>query len=99
MGHSTRLTSNKGSADFQHMQENGETLFERVMRRTAAWGDTGNTMFVVGATHPEAFAGIRKIIPDHFLLVPGVGAQGGRSSCSGSVRFEYRWWFTDQFNT
>ena len=71
------LTSNKGSADFQHMQENGETLFERVMRRTAAWGDTGNTMFVVGATHPEAFAGIRKIIPDHFLLVPGVGAQGG----------------------
>lgn len=72
------LTSNKGSEDFQHMTDvNGEQLFERVLRKSQAWGSPENLMFVVGATHPEAFKGIRDIAKEHFLLVPGVGAQGG----------------------
>lgn len=73
------LTSNKGSADFQltHHGDTEEKLYEIVLRRAQTWGTPENTMFVVGATHPEAFAHIRKIVPDHFLLVPGVGAQGG----------------------
>ncbi len=76
------LTSNKGAADFelQEMATAGgepEKLYERVLRTVASWGNSGNTMFVVGATQAEEFIRIRKIIPDHFLLVPGVGAQGG----------------------
>lgn len=72
------LTSNAGSSDFQLTpQENGEPLFEKVMRRAQDWGNRENMMFVVGATHPEKFAEIRRIAPDHFLLVPGIGAQGG----------------------
>lgn len=71
------LTSNKGSQDFQLMQENDEQLFERVIKKANTWGNTGNLMFVVGATHPDYFTRIRKIAPDNFLLVPGVGAQGG----------------------
>ncbi len=71
------LTSNSGSADFQLMEENGEQLFERVIRKANTWGDANNLMFVIGATHPEYFTRIRKIAPDNFFLVPGVGAQGG----------------------
>lgn len=71
------LTSNKGSSDFQLMKENDEQLFERVLRKSAEWGHTDNLMYVVGATHPEMFRQVRKLVPEHFLLVPGVGAQGG----------------------
>ncbi|MCB0632388.1 MAG: orotidine-5'-phosphate decarboxylase [Saprospiraceae bacterium] len=72
------LTSNQGSNDFQMTpQENGQPLFEKVMRRAMEWGSPEQLMFVVGATHPEKFQEIRAIAPEHFLLVPGVGAQGG----------------------
>ena len=71
------LTSNKGSQDFQLMQENEEQLFERVIKKANTWGNPENLMFVVGATHPDYFTRIRKLAPDNFLLVPGVGAQGG----------------------
>lgn len=72
------LTSNKGSEDFQMMEdENGEALFERVIRISSGWGNPSNTMFVVGATQTEHIERIRKISPKHFYLVPGVGAQGG----------------------
>lgn len=72
------LTSNKGSDDFQLFTDVNEArLFEHVLERTAKWGSTDNMMFVVGATKAEMLGGIRKIVPDHFLLVPGVGAQGG----------------------
>jgi orotidine-5'-phosphate decarboxylase len=73
------LTSNKGSLDFQLMEdkENGERLFEKVLRRSQEWGNDENMMYVVGATRGQLFEDIRKIVPNHFLLVPGVGAQGG----------------------
>lgn len=72
------LTSNKGSADFQLTQDaNGERLFEKVIRTAKTWADEERMMFVVGATQGSMFADIRKIAPNHFLLVPGVGAQGG----------------------
>ncbi len=72
------LTSNKGSDDFQLFKdENDSRLFERVLERTCKWGTVDNMMFVVGATKAEMLEGIRKIVPGHFLLVPGVGAQGG----------------------
>lgn len=72
------LTSNKGSHDFQ-MTKNGEgaPLFEQVMRKASNWGSDDNTMFVVGATQGAMFKEVRDIIPNKFLLVPGVGAQGG----------------------
>ena len=72
------LTSNKGSHDFQLMQDaNGERLFEKVLKTSQQWGTKDNMMYVVGATQGKMFEDIRKIVPDHFLLVPGVGAQGG----------------------
>lgn len=72
------LTSNKGSDDFQLFNNvDGKRLFEQVLMRTQAWGSTDNIMYVAGATKAEMLGDIRKIIPDHFLLVPGVGAQGG----------------------
>ncbi len=72
------LTSNTGASDFQHSTfAGGERLFERVLRISKTWGDEENTMYVVGATQAENLSEIRKIVPDHFLLVPGVGAQGG----------------------
>ncbi len=71
------LTSNKGSHDFQLMDEGGEKLFERVLRRSQQWATADQMMYVVGATQGSAFEGIRRIVPDHFLLVPGIGAQGG----------------------
>lgn len=72
------LTSNQGSADFQNIKDReGIQLFERVIEQTNHWGSLENLMYVVGATRGEAFKIIRKHAPDHFLLVPGVGAQGG----------------------
>ncbi len=72
------LTSNKGSADFQlTASPDGERLFERVLRVSGQWADASQMMYVVGATQGAAFADIRRIAPDHFLLVPGIGAQGG----------------------
>ncbi len=73
------LTSNEGSLDFQlsEQDQSGMPLYEKVMRRAQDWGTPDNLMFVTGATHPEKFAEIRRIAPDHFLLVPGIGAQGG----------------------
>lgn len=72
------LTSNEGAQDFQQLElSNKKLLHEEVIRTTAHWGTKDNTMFVVGATKADQLAGIRKIIPDHFLLIPGIGAQGG----------------------
>lgn len=72
------LTSNKGSHDFQMLHtDSGKYLFEEVMTKVATWGNHGNMMFVVGATQGKMFEDIRRILPRHFLLVPGVGAQGG----------------------
>lgn len=74
------LTSNKGSEDFQHLivnPETGERLFERTIRTALTWGDDNNLMFVVGATQSKYIEAIRDIAPKSFLLVPGIGAQGG----------------------
>lgn len=71
------LTSNPGSRDFEQQKIGEEYLYENVLRKVSNWGTTGNLMFVVGATKASDLEGIRKIIPDHFLLVPGVGFQGG----------------------
>ena len=72
------LTSNKGSHDFQLMEDaQGERLFEKVLKTSKQWGNDENMMYVVGATQGRMFEDIRKVVPSHFLLVPGVGAQGG----------------------
>lgn len=73
------LTSNKGAFDFQFNEdkETGEKLFESVLKKSQEWGTNENMMYVVGATKAEKLKEIREIVPDHFLLVPGVGAQGG----------------------
>ena len=72
------LTSNKGSHDFQLTADaQGERLFEKVLKQSQQLGNTENMMYVVGATQGQMFEDIRKVAPDHFLLVPGVGAQGG----------------------
>jgi orotidine-5'-phosphate decarboxylase len=71
------LTSNKGAEDFQFFSNGEEQLFEKVLKQSKNWGNDKNLMYVVGATRPEMFAEIRSIVPDSFLLVPGVGAQGG----------------------
>ena len=72
------LTSNKGSHDFQLTEDaQGERLFEKVLRQSQQWGNDENMMYVVGATQGQMFEDIRKVAPRHFLLVPGVGAQGG----------------------
>jgi orotidine-5'-phosphate decarboxylase len=72
------LTSNAGSNDFQQLSfANEKRLYETVLSKVASWGTPSNLMFVVGATRASDLAHIRTIIPDHFLLVPGVGAQGG----------------------
>lgn len=72
------LTSNKGSHGFQLTKdENGVPLFERVLQQSQQWGNENDMMYVVGATQGEMFQNVRRIVPNHFLLVPGVGAQGG----------------------
>ena len=73
------LTSNKGAADFQYLKDenSGNLLFESVLKTSQNWGTKENMMYVVGATKAEKLKEIRQIVPDHFLLVPGIGAQGG----------------------
>lgn len=72
------LTSNAGGKDFQNLHlDSGEEVYERVLKKSQEWGNADQMMYVVGATKAEALSNIRKIVPDHFLLVPGVGAQGG----------------------
>ena len=74
------LTSNEGSKDFQQQRLHGKYLYEEVIRKTAVWGSENNLMFVVGATKIEELFSIREMIPGHFLLIPGVGFQGGNLS-------------------
>lgn len=74
------LTSNKGSIDFQTNPMYDPPLYETVLKRVSSWGNSNNLMFVVGATKAEKLADIRNILPKHFLLIPGVGAQGGNAS-------------------
>ena len=72
------LTSNKGSHDFQLTEDaGGERLFEKVLKKSQEWADDQQMMYVVGATQGRMFEDIRRLVPNHFLLVPGVGAQGG----------------------
>ncbi len=73
------LTSNKGASDFQYLKDekSGSPLFESVLKTSQTWGNEENMMYVVGATKAEKLAAIRKTVPNHFLLVPGIGAQGG----------------------
>jgi orotidine-5'-phosphate decarboxylase len=71
------LTSNKGAEDFQFFSSEGKKLFEQVLTQSKNWGSEEKMMFVVGATKAEMLTSVRKIVPNHFLLVPGVGTQGG----------------------
>jgi len=71
------LTSNKGAFDFQFKESDGKCLYESVLETSQKWGDDENMMYVVGATKAEMLGNVRAIAPNHFLLVPGVGAQGG----------------------
>ncbi len=72
------LTSNKGAADFQYKtMDGGRSLWEHTLETAASWGSPDNMMFVIGATQASMLSRVRQIVPDHFLLVPGVGAQGG----------------------
>jgi orotidine-5'-phosphate decarboxylase len=82
------LTSNEGSADFQFAGD--PPLYQQVLERASRWGNPEQLMFVVGATHPEAFRAVRRLVPEHFLLVPGVGAQGGalESVCQHGMNAE-----------
>lgn len=72
------LTSNEGAKDFQlQRMQDGKPLYEHVLETTKNWGSVENTMYVIGATRADAFKKVREILPEHFLLVPGVGSQGG----------------------
>lgn len=71
------LTSNAGSADFQLQPSGDELMYERVLKTVASWGTPENLMFVIGATRKEQLQHVRQMLPDHFFLIPGVGAQGG----------------------
>jgi orotidine-5'-phosphate decarboxylase len=72
------LTSNKGALDFQFTtDEKGEELYKKVLRKSSKWGNAENMMYVVGATRAEGIGEVRKLVPNNFFLVPGVGAQGG----------------------
>ena len=71
------LTSNIGGLDFQTLQTENQQVYEEVLKKSLTWNNAENLMYVVGATRPDYFKTIRKIVPNHFLLVPGVGAQGG----------------------
>jgi orotidine-5'-phosphate decarboxylase len=74
------LTSNEGAFDFQTLNTNGKELYKQVLETSKTWKNSENLMYVVGATKAEYFAEVRKIVPDNFLLVPGIGAQGGSLS-------------------
>ncbi len=84
------LTSNKGADDFQYHSQDGVRLFERVLTVSQKWGTPDNLMYVIGATRAEMLAEVRKIVPGHFLLVPGIGAQGG------SLKEVAKYGFTDK---
>lgn len=71
------VTSNEGGKDFQFLTSDNKPIYEHVLSKSKAWGSDENMMYVVGATRPEYLQNIRNIIPNHFLLVPGIGAQGG----------------------
>ena len=71
------LTSNQGANDFELKRAGNGLLYEQVLQTVSGWGTPQNLMFVIGATQADAFENIRKLTPDHFYLVPGVGAQGG----------------------
>lgn len=71
------LTSNQGAFDFQLLKSDNKELYKHVLKTCSSWGNEGNMMFVVGATKAEMLKDVREIVPEHFLLVPGVGAQGG----------------------
>lgn len=71
------LTSNEGAFDFQYLKSNEKELFKYVIQKVSSWGTHENLMFVIGATKTAQLKEVREIIPNHFLLVPGVGAQGG----------------------
>ena len=71
------LTSNDGSKDFQLLQAGDEKLYETVLRKAAGWGTRDNMMFVIGATQQDLLKHVRGLLPQHFFLIPGVGAQGG----------------------
>lgn len=82
------LTSNKGSTDFQFLEDaNGEALFEKVLKTSQQWASEEEMMYVIGATQDKLFERVRKIAPNHFLLVPGIGAQGGdlEAVCKGGM--------------
>jgi orotidine-5'-phosphate decarboxylase len=81
------LTSNTGSADFQLQQCGDELLYEKVLNTVASWGSHQNIMFVIGATRKEQLQHVRSLLPDHFFLIPGVGAQGGdvATVCSNAM--------------
>lgn len=76
------LTSNQGALDFQtqELKESGDLLFEKVLKKTSQWGNENNMMYVVGATRAQQLEKVRAIVPHNFLLIPGVGAQGGSMS-------------------
>jgi orotidine-5'-phosphate decarboxylase len=71
------LTSNKGSSDFQLLRYNEQYLFEAVLETSKQWGDASKLMYVIGATQADMLTSVRRIVPDNFLLIPGIGAQGG----------------------
>ena len=78
MEHYLGLTSNMGSKSFQNLVlKNGNQLYKSVLEQSSKWGNVENTMFVIGATKAQELKEVRKIIPYHFLLIPGIGAQGG----------------------
>ena len=87
------LTSNNGSSDFQNLkiEDSNELLYERVLSHSQSWGSTNNLMYVVGATKADLLREVRGIVPQHFLLVPGVGAQGGdlESVCKNGLNRDY----------
>ncbi len=81
------LTSNPGATDFEMLQTEKGRLYEQVIASVASWGNDQNTMFVVGATQPALMESVRTIVPNHFLLVPGIGAQGGdfNATCQSGI--------------
>lgn len=82
------LTSNEGAKDFQFLKDKeGKMLFQKVLETTSTWGTNENTMYVVGATRAEGIGEVRQLVPNHFFLVPGVGAQGG--SLEDVVKFGF----------
>ena len=85
------LTSNKGAEDFQFQKLEGEEFYKKVLEKTSKYGTDENIMYVVGATREEHFKEVRKLIPNHFLLVPGVGAQGGKLEevCKNGLNTNY----------